>query len=113
RLPSSIPRFIIDKEGLFNKIIDQVKVLSGSNPDIQFKNHSSFSDNFHLSGEDEDAIRTFFTADLIQFLENNEIHHIESNGEALMIFKYVHIARTDEVRSMLTFSSNLLRSMNL
>ena len=66
-----------------------------------------------MSGEDELAIREFFTADLIGFLEKNEIHHIESNGEALMIFKYLHIARTDEVQNMLSFGLELLRHMGL
>ena len=66
-----------------------------------------------MSGEDEDAIRLFFTDDLIKFLEENEIHHIESNGEALMIFKYLHIAKTVEVKNMLAFSYSLLKHMNL
>ena len=65
-----------------------------------------------MSGENEDEIREFFTEDLIRFLEDNEIHHIESNGEALMIFKYLHIAKTDEVQNMLTFGLNLLKHMN-
>ena len=113
RLPSPIPRFIIDKEGLFDKIFNRVKVLSGSKGDINFKKYSGFSNKFHLSGEDEEAIRIFFSEDLIRFLEENEIHHIESNGEALMIFKYLHIARTDEVQNMLSFSCNLLKHMDL
>ena len=75
--------------------------------------HSGFSEKFNLSGEDEDAIRNFFTDDLIRFLEDNEIHHIESNGQALMIFNYLHIARTDEVSSMLSFSSDLLKNMRV
>jgi hypothetical protein len=112
RLPCPIPKFIIDKEGLFDKIFSRVKVFSGANRDINFKNNSSFSGKFLLSGEDEEAIRSFFTEDLIRFLEDNEIHHIESNGEALMIFKYLHIARTDEVQNMLTFGLNLLKHMN-
>jgi MFS superfamily sulfate permease-like transporter len=113
RLPSPIPRFIIDKEGLFDQIFHRVRVFSGSIIDVNFMKHSGFSGNFQLSGEDEDAIRRFFTDDLIRFLEQNEIHHIESNGEALMIFNYLHIARTDEVPNMLTFSSNLLKNMGL
>jgi hypothetical protein len=113
RLPSSIPRFIIDKEGLFDQIFHRVRVFSGSIIDVNFMKHSGFSGNFQLSGEDQDAIKKFFTDDLIRFLEQNEIHHIESNGEALMIFNYLHIARTDEVPNMLTFSSNLLRNMKL
>jgi hypothetical protein len=115
RLPSPIPRFIIDKVGLFDKIFDRVIAFSESSLHIHFKKHAAFSDKFHLSGEDEDedAIRSFFNDDLIRFLEQNEIHHIESNGEALMIFTYLHIARTDEVPSMLEFSSNLLKNMRL
>ena len=113
RVPSPIPQFIIDREGLFDKIFNRVKVFSGSKRDINFKNHPIFSGKFLLSGDDEGAIRKFFTDDLIRCLEKNEIHHIESNGEALMIFKYIHIARTDEVKNMLTFASNLLSHMDL
>ena len=113
RLPSPIPRFIIDKEGLFEKIFDRMKVFSGTKRDIDFVKYTGFSGKFQLSGEDEEAIRAFFTDSLIHFLEENEIHHIESNGEALMIFKYLHIARTDEVQNMLTFSQNLLKHMTL
>jgi MFS superfamily sulfate permease-like transporter len=113
RLPSSIPKFIIDKEGLFDKVFDRVKVFSGAKGDINFKRYADFSSKFQLSGENEIEIRTFFTDDLIRFLEENEIHHIESNGEALMIFKYIHVARTDEVKNMLVFATNLLSHMNL
>tara|TARA_B110000211_G_scaffold210974_1_gene249459 strand:+ start:810 stop:3068 length:2259 start_codon:yes stop_codon:yes gene_type:complete len=112
RLPASIPKFIIDKEGLFDKIFNRVKVLSGASGDINFKKNKDFSNKFLLSGEKESEIREFFTEDLIQFLDDNEIHHIESNGEALMIFKYLHIAKTDEVQNMLTFGLNLLKHMN-
>ncbi|MFQ3350483.1 MAG: MFS superfamily sulfate permease-like transporter [Candidatus Arcticimaribacter sp.] len=113
RLPTSIPKFIIDKEGLFDKVFDRVKVFAGAKGDINFKRYADFSSKFQLSGENETEIRTFFTDDLIRFLEENEIHHIESNGEALMIFKYIHVARTDEVKNMLVFATNLLSHMNL
>jgi MFS superfamily sulfate permease-like transporter len=113
RLPSPIPKFIIDKEGLFDKVFDRVKVFAGAKGDINFKKHFDFSSKFQLSGENETEIRAFFTDDLIRFLEENEIHHIESKGEALMIFKYIHVARTDEVKNMLVFATHLLSHMNL
>lgn len=113
RLASPIPKFIIDKEGLYDKMFSKVKVFSRFKKDINFKANKDFSKKFHLSGKNEDAIRNFFTADIISFLEENEIHHIESNGEALMIFKYVHVARTDEVHNMLIFGLNLVRHMHL
>ena len=112
RLPKLIPKFIVDKEGLFDTVFNRVKVFSGSSGDINFKKNKGFSNKFLLRGEEEAEIREFFTDDLIQFLEDNEIHHIESNGEALMIFKYLHIAKTDEVQNMLTFGLNLLKHMN-
>ena len=113
RLPAPIPRFIIDKEGFFDKIFNRVRVLSGASRDINFKKNPAFSSKFILSGEDEDAVRVFFTDELLQFMADNEVHHIESNGEALMIFKYIHIARTDEVKNMLTFAHDLLSHMPL
>jgi hypothetical protein len=113
RLPSPIPLFVIDKKGLFDTIFHRVRAFSEASLDIHFMKHSGFSEKFNLSGEDEDAIRNFFTDDLIRFLEDNEIHHIESNGEALMIFNYLHIARTDEVSSMLSFSSDFLKNMGV
>ena len=94
-------------------MFDRVKVFSGSNPDIDFKKFPKFSGKFLLSGENEKEIKSFFTKELIEFLEQNEIHHIESNGEALMIFKYLHIAKTDEVTNMLNFAFDLLSHMNL
>lgn len=113
KVPVAIPKFIIDKEGFFDKVFSGVTVFSGGKGDIDFKKYSGFSNKFQLSGEDEKAVKTFFKEDLIRFLENNEIHHIESNGEALMIFKYLHVARTDEVNSMLSFATNLLKHMDL
>lgn len=113
RVSSLIPKFIMDKEGLFDKVFSRVKAFSGVGKDINFTKHPSFSKKFILTGKDEDAIRSFFTDDLIHFFEDNEIHHIESNGEALLIFKYVHIARTDEIQNMLSFSHNLLKHMGL
>ena len=112
-LPTNIPQFIVNREGLFDKIYHRVQAFSRSHRAIDFIKHPSFSHKFHVGGEDEAAIRTFFNDDLIQFLDENEIHHIESNGEALMLFKYVHIAHTEEVQKMLTFSSDLVRHMNL
>jgi MFS superfamily sulfate permease-like transporter len=113
RLPVKIPTFVIDKEGLFDKMFERVKVFSGANPDIDFMKNTGFSSKLQLRGDDEQAIRRFFNDELIQFLEQNEIHHIESNGEALMIFKYLHIAKTNEVQNMINFASKLLSHMNL
>ncbi len=112
RLNNAIPRFSIEKEGLFDKIFDRVKAFSGYT-DHNFKLYPKVSKKFLLLGEDDLAIGQFFNKPLIKFLEKNDIQHIESNGEALMIFKYLHIAPTEEIQNMLDFSVELLDRMNL
>ena len=64
-------------------------------------------------GDDDQAIKTLFNPDLVKFLEKNQIQHIESNGEALIIFRYLHIAPAGEVLTMLKLSEELLDHMNL
>ncbi len=111
-LPVKIPQFTIEREGFFDKIFDKVRAF-GDFKAINFRQHPEFTRRFLLMGEDEAAIRKFFNDDLIHFIEKHEIHHIESNGEALMIFNYLRLARTDEVKKMLSFSHDLLLHMKL
>ena len=51
---------------------------------------------FSVTGKDESKIRAFFNVELIQFFENHQIYHIESNGDAIIIFNKIKLARTDE-----------------
>lgn len=106
-LPQDIPRFILEKEQLFDKLFDRVMEFSGQR-DIDFQLFTKFSKKFLLKGEDEVAIRSFFTPELIEFLEQEDIYHIESNREALLLFKYLRPAKVDEVTKMLAFSERLL-----
>ena len=113
RLEQQIPRFSVEKEGLFDKIFDRVKAISGFT-DHDLKLFPKVSKKFLLMGEEDDTELTdFFNKDLIRFLEERPIQHIESNGEALMIFNYLHIAPAGEVQNMLDFSVDLLDHMNL
>ena len=64
-----------------------------------------------LTGEDEEAIRTVFTPNLLAFFESEEIYHIESNGRALLIFKSLRIANTGEIKNMVRFTEELVKHM--
>jgi len=112
RLNREIPKFSIEKEGLFDKIFDRVKALSGYT-EHDLKLYPKVSKKFLLLGANDLDVTSFFTKDLVKFLEKSDIQHIESNGEALMIFKYLHIAPTEEVQNMLNFSQELLDHLNL
>lgn len=107
KLPFTIPHFIIEQEDLFDKVFDSVMAFTGQK-DIDFELFPKMSSKFLIKGENEEAIRTFFTPAFIRFLEDSSIYHIESNGEALLIFRYLRLARTEETSKMLEFSEELL-----
>lgn len=46
--------------------------------------------------------------ELVNFFKTPDIYHIESNGEALLIFKFSREAPTKQVERMLQFTSELL-----
>lgn len=114
QMPGKIPEFTLEAEGLFEKIFDRVKSLP-RNRDIDFKLFSKFSSHFLLKGEDEQAIREFFKRDhVIEFLEDHDdIYHIESDGNALLVFKSLRFARVNEIEKMLEFSETLITKLGV
>ena len=109
-LPKKIASFVLEQEGIFDKLFD--RVLSFSSSDIDFPEAPFFSKKMRLRGEDEGAIRALFTQDLLAFFESEEIYHIECNGEALLIFKSLRIANTGEIKNMVRFTEELVKKIN-
>ena len=112
RLPVSIPEFTLEKEGLFDRLFERVLAFSGYK-DINFEKHPKFSKSYLLFGEDVPAIKAFFNDGLIEYLVTHDINHIESNGQALLIFKYLSLAQTDEIPRMLEYSNGLLKNISM
>ena len=106
KLNKKMPVFAMEKEGLFEKIFDRVIALTG-HKDIDFEMYPNFSKKFLITGTNEAEIRSFFTKELIHFFENKQIYHLESNGEALLIFDKIKIARTDETIALINYSKAL------
>lgn len=111
KLNRPIPVFSMEKERIFEKIFDRVLAFSGYK-DIDFEMYSDFSDKFLLMGNNEEDIRAFFDEDLIRFFENRTIYHIESNGESLLIFNKVKLARTDETIAYIEYGEALAGLLN-
>ena len=108
KLNKPIPVFTMEKEGLFEKIFDRVMALTGYK-DIDFEMYPNFSKRFLITGKEETEIRSFFTDELIRFFENHQIYHIESNGEAIIIFDKIKLARTDETLALIEYTSALAK----
>ena len=109
-LPKKVPAFTLQQEGIFDKLFDRVLSFTSSN-DIDFNEAPLFSGKLKLTGPDEEAIRGFFHANLIAFLESEEVYHIECNGRALIIFKSLRVAKTGEIKNMVRFTEDLIKHL--
>ncbi len=106
-LEHDIPIFILENETFFDRYFDRVRAFTGQK-DIDLQRYPNFSDKFLLKGPDEEQILNFFTPSLIEFLESHEVYHIESNGNSLLIFRNLRIAKTEDIQTMLEFSEDFV-----
>ena len=102
RLPIEIPVFSIEKEDLYDRMMDLA-----DHHDIDFEEFKNFSKKFDVKGPDKNAILEFFKKELIHFFEGEEIYHVESNGEAILVFRLVSRAKSGEIEKMVKFSHDL------
>ena len=109
-LPKPIPTFVLEQEGIFDKLFDKVLSFT-THKDIDFDEFPVFSKKLKLTGEDDHGIKSLFTPELISFLESEEIYHIECNGNALIIFKSLRIANTGEIKNMVRYSEDLIKHL--
>jgi len=112
KLNKKIPVFTMEKEAVLEKIFDRVMAFTGYK-DIDFEMYPDFSKKFLLMGNNESEIRSFFTDEIIRFFENHQIYHIESNGEALVIFDKIKLARTDETIAFIDYGKELATLLNV
>ena len=106
KLNKEIPHFTMEKEGVFEKIFDRVMALTGYK-DVDFEMYPDFSKKFLITGKNEAEIRSFFSEERIRFFESRQIYHIESNGEAIMLFDKIKLARTDETIAFIEYGKAL------
>ena len=105
-LNKKIPVFTMEKEGVFEKLFDRVMAYTGYK-DIDFDMYPDFSKKFLIMGNNESDIRSFFTDEIIRFFENHQIYHLESNGDSLVIFDKIKLARTDETMAFIDYGKEL------
>mgnify|MGYP001322202742 FL=1 len=105
-LPFNIPAFVLEGEGFFDKFFD--RVLSFHERDINFKESPVFSKKYHLTGENPELIKSFFSKSLIEFLEKEEIYHIESSENSIILFKSIKPANSNELQEMVSFGERLI-----
>ena len=98
-----IPEFALEPESLHTKLSE----VSGGK-DIDFKEYPEFSKMYYLRGDDEQAVRNFFSGPVIQFLENHDEMHIECHKHRLLIFKQRDLMTPDEIEAAVKFGEAFL-----
>ena len=93
-----LPKFTLDRERIFERI----SYLAGAQ-DIELGSNV-FDKRFNLKGEDEKAIRAFFSPGCLAFLASHPVFHMESNGKALLIFHKERAASVSEFKLMVNFA---------
>ena len=97
-----VPNFTLDKEGIFEYLYH----FAGFK-DINLEKYPDFSKRFYLLGKNEAKIRTFFTDELILFLESNKQYHIEASKVGLLIFSNERLASVKELKALAYFGASL------
>lgn len=106
-LAYELPVFTLEQEEIFDKLLQ----MTGYE-DIDFKMFTDFSRKFVIKGMNEEKIRSFFTPRIISYFESEEIYHLESNGHALFIFKYLRLASPQDIQKMIDFGARTVRKLN-
>ena len=101
-----IPDFALEPEGLWSKFSE----LSGAK-DIDFMQYPEFSKKYFLRGENDAAIREFFTDPVIRFFENREEMHVECHKHKLLIYKKRDLLEVSEIQYAEKFAEDFLQAI--
>ena len=99
-----IPDFALEPEGLWSKLFEGV-----AGKDIDFAAYPVFSKKYYLRGENETLITSFFSEQIIHFLENREEMHIESHRNRLLIYKKRDLLESSEILYVSKFAEDFLQ----
>ena len=102
KLPFSIPEFTIEKKDFLERFLH----LS-EHKDIDYKLYHDFPKDYLVKVEDIAAMDAFLTEKLKVLIEISGLHHLESNGEAILIFSnHFRLAHMQEYAKMIQFAEN-------
>jgi len=102
RLPFSIPKFTIERRDFLDRVLPW-----SEHKDIDYVMYPNFSKKFGVKVEDIEEMDTFMKNELKELIENCKIEHLESNGEAVLMFSNnLQLARLHEYSMMIDFAQS-------
>jgi hypothetical protein len=98
-----IPKFVIEKMSFTDKYLNTSWLK-----DIDYDLYPKFSRDFIVKVKDNALMDAFLTEDMKSFIENSSVTHMESNGEAIMIFNAkLRLAQISDYSELVRFAEGL------
>ncbi len=80
-VPFTIPKFTIEKKDFLDRVLP---ILEHKN--IDYNVYENGPEDYNVKVEDVQAMDVFMTEKLKGLIEISDLYHLESNGEAILIF---------------------------
>lgn len=99
RLPFQIPRFTIERKEFFDRLLPLTE-----HKDIDYKRYTNFSKNYSVKVDNEKEMDAFMTEEMRELIKSCGIEHLESNGEAILMFSHnFQLAQLPDYSLMIDF----------
>ncbi len=94
----SLPQFYQKPESIFTKLLS----ILGFD-DIDFYNHETYSDLYHLKGEYEEVIRYYFSKEVLDLLTSQKEMYLEGMNYYLILYQRNKLCPPEQIRSFRNF----------
>lgn len=103
KLPFKIPKFTIEKKDFLDKVLHIAQ-----HKDIDYIVYEDAIEDYIVKVNDVDEMGAFLSERLKVLIEISGIHHLESNGEAILIMsKNLALAQVKDYIRMIQFVENV------
>ncbi|MBO6516633.1 MAG: SulP family inorganic anion transporter [Bacteroidia bacterium] len=100
RLPFQIPKFTIERKDILDLFLPLTE-----HKDIDYVKYTNFSKKFNIKVDGIEEMDAFMTDKMRELIEACGIHHLESNGEAILMFSNnFQLAQLSEYKLMIDFA---------
>ena len=98
-----VPEFKLEKTGA----LDMLKEIGGSK-DIDFDEYPIFSNEYFLTGSDEQAVRTFFKDPLLKLFERKKGYYVECKNSVLLLYRRIDLLSIQEIEDAKEFLNEFM-----
>lgn len=103
----ALPDFTLEPENLWTRLKEH-----STGKDIDFSEYPEFSAKYYLRSNEIENISSFFTKELIEYLEKHEPAHIESHNNKLLVYRKLELESVAEIQELLHFVNGFLKHVS-